>query len=70
MKANEKNPEIDAFLTSITGRDRVECVGNYTCATCGGPANIFRDALSSKEFGISGMCQDCQDKVFGVEEVY
>jgi len=25
----------------------------------------FRDALSIKEFGISGMCQKCQDKIFG-----
>ena len=25
----------------------------------------FRDRLSVKEFGISGMCQKCQDKVFG-----
>ena len=25
----------------------------------------FRDDLSRKEYSISGMCQDCQDKVFG-----
>lgn len=25
----------------------------------------FRDALSLKEFNISGMCQGCQDKIFG-----
>lgn len=25
----------------------------------------FRDALSKKEFEISGMCQKCQDKEFG-----
>ena len=25
----------------------------------------FRDKLSKKEFSISGMCQKCQDKVFG-----
>ena len=24
----------------------------------------FKDALSRKEFGISGICQECQDKVF------
>lgn len=27
--------------------------------------NEFRDNLSRKEFGISGLCQECQDKVFG-----
>lgn len=26
----------------------------------------FRDYLSKKEFRISGMCQSCQDKVFGM----
>ena len=25
----------------------------------------FRDDLSRKEYSISGMCQDCQDEVFG-----
>jgi len=32
---------------------------------CGMPVRAFRDALSEKEFGISGLCQDCQDSVFG-----
>lgn len=25
----------------------------------------FRDDLSRKEYSISGLCQDCQDEVFG-----
>lgn len=25
----------------------------------------FRDALSLREYRISGMCQNCQDEVFG-----
>lgn len=25
----------------------------------------FRDVISRKEFSISGLCQGCQDKVFG-----
>jgi hypothetical protein len=28
----------------------------------------FKDALSKKEYGISGLCQVCQDSVFGGEE--
>ena len=38
------------------------------CPTCGGPIeklSDFRDALSRREFRISGMCQKCQDEVFG-----
>lgn len=32
---------------------------------CGEPVTGFRDALSEREYGISGMCQNCQDEVFG-----
>ena len=37
------------------------------CATCGKAVDMgsFRDALSRREFGVSGMCQECQDKIFG-----
>jgi len=28
----------------------------------------FKDALSKKEYSISGMCQDCQDSVFGGDD--
>lgn len=38
------------------------------CAFCADPINQdeFRDDLSRKEFEISGLCQKCQDWVFGV----
>lgn len=35
------------------------------CPTCQGDITEFKDALSLKEYGISGMCQSCQDSVFG-----
>lgn len=41
------------------------------CATCGRRGleeTEFRDELSKKEYGISGMCQKCQDEVFGDAE--
>lgn len=38
------------------------------CPFCGkdmsNPEGMFRDKLSFKEFCISGLCQECQDKVF------
>ena len=36
------------------------------CPTCGTPitGSEFRDALSVKEFAISGMCQKCQNETF------
>lgn len=41
--------------------------GEGICPVCGlviDPGE-FRDALSRKEYVISGMCQRCQDEVFG-----
>ena len=38
------------------------------CPTCGKPVGEFTDALSKREYGISGMCQKCQDSVFGGDE--
>ena len=32
---------------------------------CGGPATEFDDPLSIKEYSISGLCQKCQNEVFG-----
>jgi len=64
---SEKAPEIDAFLSSLLGIDRKESIKTKTCATCGADVELdsFKDNLSLKEFHISGMCQHCQDSVFG-----
>ena len=34
------------------------------CKFCKKEIKGFKDALSIKEFSISGLCQECQDKVF------
>ena len=38
------------------------------CVSCKDTATIFKDELSKREFGISGLCQACQDKIF-IEEI-
>lgn len=39
--------------------------GPSDCPWCGAnPPFAFRDELSAKEHGISGMCQACQDEHF------
>ena len=37
------------------------------CVTCSNEIHDtdFRDTVSKKEYGISGLCQTCQDSVFG-----
>ena len=64
-ETTQKSVGIEKTLTAITGRDRRVCVRSSVCATCGGDASKFKDPLSEKEFTISGMCQKCQDSVFG-----
>ncbi|KKK62270.1 hypothetical protein LCGC14_3006030, partial [marine sediment metagenome] len=34
-------------------------------AGCGKPIVNFKDDQSDREYRISGLCQDCQDSVFG-----
>ena len=58
---NEKIMEKAGFA------QEVKAVKEGKCPFCGQPVKIsdFRDALSLKEYKISGLCQKCQDKVFG-----
>jgi hypothetical protein len=65
MEASNKSEAIDNLITSMMGKSRVETIAQAKCMTCGGDASEFRDDLSWTEYTISGMCQGCQDKVFG-----
>lgn len=60
------NPEI---MRAAGFEKEVEMVKNYICPACHKPIDVswtaFRDDLSRKEYKISGMCQKCQDEVFG-----
>lgn len=41
-----------------------------TCSWCKKEIDLlneFKDALSKKEYSISGFCQKCQDDTFGVK---
>jgi uncharacterized CHY-type Zn-finger protein len=66
-----KSPEMEKFLNSFTkvafNRMRTTSIQNKICVCCGENVGGFTDALSAKEYGISGMCQKCQDKVFDSE---
>jgi uncharacterized CHY-type Zn-finger protein len=60
-----KSYSLHKALNAFTGVDTEKSIQNDVCVLCGKPAQDFRDALSQREFSISGMCQDCQDKTFG-----
>lgn len=58
------NPNI---LKAMGLHKEVARLGKGQCPTCGKAmmGAEFRDELSLKEAQISGMCQECQDAVFG-----
>jgi hypothetical protein len=74
IEAAFKAPQVDALLTEIifNGKDRVTCISEGICVTCDEARDLkatsFRDDISRKEYSISGMCQSCQDDVFGHED--
>ena len=71
IQPSQKAPSIDAMLTSVFGVDRVKTISGGTCVSCdaeGIIASSFSDDLSRKEYSISGMCQSCQDDLFGADE--
>ena len=73
IEPSYKAPQIDALLSEIifNGKDRVEVIASGDCLTCDEARDLkatsFRDDISRKEYSISGMCQSCQDDVFGHE---
>ena len=64
-KSEDMEDFLDDLSTLIFGESRTESIGGNTCVSCGEDASEFEDSLSRKEYGISGLCQTCQDEVFG-----
>ena len=63
----KKSEGIDSFLKDSLGVDRRESITQKVCPFCSQAVTLdgFKDELSLKEFHISGLCQSCQDSVFG-----
>jgi hypothetical protein len=70
MEPAQKTDAINDIISNLTGKDRVETIRGNLCMVCGGDASNFRDAISQKEYTISGLCQSCQDDTFGGPDDY
>ena len=55
----------DEFTKRVFGKTCEEVQAKRLCMTCEAEVTGFRDAISAKEYRTSGMCQACQDKMFG-----
>ena len=64
LEPSKKSPLIDLFLSHVSGKSRELTIASKECMTCNNANVIFKDALSEKEYTISGMCQECQDYAF------
>lgn len=64
MKPTNKSNEVENFIQDVFGINRKKVIENNICAFCVEPNFEFKDTLSIQEYGISGLCQNCQDEVF------
>ena len=67
-KMNELDTLKEEMAQSIFGRSPSLAKAAGQCVKCGEFNLEFNDELSRKEYGISGLCQCCQDSIFGTEE--
>lgn len=69
MEPSPKNKSISDLLNEILGANREDTIHSNRCVPspigCGQPVTEFRDAISEREYSISGLCQKCQDAFFG-----
>ncbi len=75
-----KSPEVERVLEGMFGHNRVNEIRANRCVSaplgCGADVvpeigtekGMFTDALSLKEYSISGFCQPCQGKIFNLPE--
>ena len=66
MIPTKKSTAIEQMLEKVSGR--TTAVTGMRCVRapigCGMPVTGFKDALSEREYRISGLCQKCQDAFF------
>ena len=60
----ERSPVLEAILNGMKP-NRKDDLANKRCVMCHKDATTFDSDLSRKEYGISGMCQTCQNDFFG-----
>lgn len=60
-----KSKSIEDTLIEIVGISRQEAAEKGICTFCKQPISDFHDAVSRREYLISGLCQKCQDEVWG-----
>ena len=61
---SDKTEEMRNFIEALFPGTK-KAIENHKCPVCKDDVGYFKDAISVKEYEISGMCQRCQDRIFG-----
>ena len=65
---SSKSPKVKAAIEKAFP-GTAEAIKNKQCPLCRKPITDFRDKDSEKEYSISGLCQACQDRIYGIEMI-
>tara|TARA_B100001029_G_scaffold179043_1_gene187201 strand:+ start:1355 stop:1573 length:219 start_codon:yes stop_codon:yes gene_type:complete len=68
IEKEKKSEVIEKMLEEVSkhlGTPRSIAFKTGVCVMCSKEATSFRDAMSEREYSISGMCQECQDNIWG-----
>ena len=60
---SHRNPRLNEYQEKVFP-GTAKAIEDKVCVFCRKPISGFTDALSEKEYEISGMCQECQDGFF------
>ena len=63
---SEKTPEMRAAIEGLFP-GTLAAIEAKQCPFCKKAVGEFRNALSKREYEISGLCQSCQDDFFGTD---
>ena len=66
-KPADMEENVKERMLSLGFSKEIENIMNGKCAFCGSTKTAkedFVDELSYKDFGITGICQKCQDKIY------
>ena len=67
FEPTHKSPSLEDLISQLTGKSRPDTIRAGGCVTCDTTKVEFKNKISEREYRISGMCQSCQDSVFGVD---
>lgn len=63
---DQKTEEMKDFIEGVFP-GTAQAIAENKCPMCKKPIGEFKNEISKREYLISGMCQACQDEVFGTD---